>query len=97
MPCLTLKGFIDVCALEALSDPERAWHDLNRMLRFYQLDAWKERGDIPRSSLPAESVEKFRLSIEDLGIVIEDEKTLVGQDIPALDFLDVNVISECRF
>jgi hypothetical protein len=52
MPMLTLKGFIDITAVEVLGDPSKGYLDLNRALRAYGLQIWRERGDIPRNCLP---------------------------------------------
>jgi hypothetical protein len=52
MPLLTLKGFIDITAIEVLEDPSKGYLDLNSAMRAYDLQFWSERGDIPRSCLP---------------------------------------------
>lgn len=52
MPLLTRKGFIDITTVEVLSDPSRAWGNLSRVLRAYELEPFRGRGDMPRSVLP---------------------------------------------
>ncbi|KAH8900190.1 hypothetical protein GQ53DRAFT_869566 [Thozetella sp. PMI_491] len=52
MPLLTLRGFIDLATLDALSNPSKAVGDLNRVMQTYQLPIWREKGDLPRWALP---------------------------------------------
>lgn len=53
MPLLTLRGLTESMALDVLVDLELGWQHLNRALRYYQLPIWREKGDIPRTMLPA--------------------------------------------
>lgn len=50
MPMLTLRGFIDITAVEVLADPSEGWLYTNRALRHYSV--WREMGDFPRNMLP---------------------------------------------
>jgi len=53
MPCLTPRGFSDLCQINALSDPPKSWAEFNRILQHYRLPIWQQRGDVPREMLPA--------------------------------------------
>ncbi|KAI8958204.1 hypothetical protein F5Y11DRAFT_360223 [Daldinia sp. FL1419] len=49
MPLLTLRGFIDMMAVEHAADPERAWRGINAALQYY--DVWTDLGPLPRDCL----------------------------------------------
>jgi len=53
MPVLTPKGLMDVTAIDVLTNPNKAWNDLNRALRVFQLPLWQQNGDIPRQAFPS--------------------------------------------
>jgi len=53
MPCLTRKGFVDICTLEMLADPSLGWRYINLALKHYHI--WRQWGDYPRSMLPEEA------------------------------------------
>ncbi|KAK0208027.1 hypothetical protein DFS33DRAFT_1300795 [Desarmillaria ectypa] len=59
MPLLTRNGFIDITTVEVLSDPSRAWGNLSRVLRAYQLEPFRAWGDMPRSVLPEAADERM--------------------------------------
>ncbi|KAK0446435.1 uncharacterized protein EV420DRAFT_1570613 [Desarmillaria tabescens] len=59
MPLLTRKGFIDITTVEVLSDPSRAWGNLSRLLRAYQLEPFRGWGDMPRNVLPEAADERM--------------------------------------
>lgn len=50
MPSLTRQGFIDLQAIEILSEPDQAVDRLNRVLAHYGI--WQTWGPLPRSILP---------------------------------------------
>lgn len=52
MPCLTRKGFIDICTVEMLAKPSLGWRYINLVAKHYNI--WREWGDYPRSLLPEE-------------------------------------------
>ncbi len=52
MPLLTLKGFIDITAVEVLSDPSKEWGNLQRALKKYRLSQFEGWLDLPRHVLP---------------------------------------------
>jgi hypothetical protein len=52
MPLLTRKGFVDIMSLEILYDPSKQWGNMSRLLRKYDLPAYRGWGDLPRSVLP---------------------------------------------
>lgn len=52
MPCLTRKGFIDICTVEMLADPNLGWRYINLSAKHYNI--WRGWGDYPRSLLPDE-------------------------------------------
>ncbi|KAJ7581176.1 hypothetical protein C8J56DRAFT_1057174 [Mycena floridula] len=59
MPLLTMKGFVDITAVEALCDPGRHWGCFSRIVKQYNiLQSW---GPIPRTVLP-EVAEPMMLS-----------------------------------
>ncbi|KAJ7117249.1 hypothetical protein C8R43DRAFT_1037764 [Mycena crocata] len=54
MPLLTRRGFIDITAVELLTDPSRGWGDLSRAAKIYDsgLGAVRGWGAMPRGVLP---------------------------------------------
>jgi hypothetical protein len=52
MPLLTLKGLMDLTALEMLSDPSTEWGSISRVINTYDLPAVRGWGALPRSVLP---------------------------------------------
>jgi hypothetical protein len=50
MPMLTRQGFIDICTVEFLYDPNRGWAYAKAASRRYAI--WREWGEVPRSVLP---------------------------------------------
>ncbi|KAJ7137511.1 hypothetical protein C8R43DRAFT_1019559 [Mycena crocata] len=52
MPLLTLKGFMDITAVEMLCDPSAEWGNLSRALKVYDIPALRGWGAVPRTILP---------------------------------------------
>jgi hypothetical protein len=52
MPLLTLKGLMDLTALEMLSDPSTEWGSISRVINMYDLPTVRGWGALPRSVLP---------------------------------------------
>lgn len=52
MPMLSPRGFVDITVIEIVGEPNRGTLMLNRVWKHYGV--WKERGEIPRTSLPEE-------------------------------------------
>ncbi|KAJ6505677.1 hypothetical protein C8R47DRAFT_1192355 [Mycena vitilis] len=52
MPLLTLKGFMDITAIEMLCDPSTEWGSMARVVRSYDLPEVQAWGELPRSVLP---------------------------------------------
>ena len=57
MPMISRQGFMDVCAIEYLRDPDSAHEYLRKAVGEYGV--WKELGDMPRSVLPEKSIPKI--------------------------------------
>ncbi|KAK0245419.1 hypothetical protein EDD85DRAFT_800887 [Armillaria nabsnona] len=66
MPLLTRKGFIDITTVEVLSDPSRAWGNLSRVLRMYQLLSFRGWGDMPRRILPEGADQRMLQRVRDI-------------------------------
>ncbi len=66
MPLLTRKGFIDITTVEVLSDPSRAWGNLSRVLRMYQLESFRGWGDMPRRVLPEGADQRMLQRVRDI-------------------------------
>ncbi|KAF8212770.1 hypothetical protein K438DRAFT_1957377 [Mycena galopus ATCC 62051] len=54
MPLLTLKGFMDITAVEMLCDPSTEWGSISRVIKAYDLPSVQGWGDLPRTVLPEE-------------------------------------------
>ncbi|KAF7359654.1 Oleate hydratase [Mycena venus] len=54
MPLLTLKGFMDITAVEMLCDPSKEWGSISRVIKAYNLPSVQGWGDLPRTVLPEE-------------------------------------------
>ncbi|KAF7359658.1 Oleate hydratase [Mycena venus] len=54
MPLLTLKGFMDITAVEMLCDPSKEWGSISRVIKAYNLPSVQGWGDLLRSVLPEE-------------------------------------------
>ncbi|KAJ7828925.1 hypothetical protein B0H14DRAFT_3718272 [Mycena olivaceomarginata] len=54
MPLLTLKGFMDITAVEMLCEPSTEWGNISRVIKAYDLPSVQGWGDLPRSVLPEE-------------------------------------------
>ncbi|PVH78901.1 hypothetical protein DL98DRAFT_655779 [Cadophora sp. DSE1049] len=57
MPMISRQGFIDVCAIEYLKDPDSAYRYLGKAVREYGV--WRELGEVPREVLPEKSIPKL--------------------------------------
>ena len=51
-PC---RAFAELCKINAQYDPNKACNELNTIAQHYQLNIWRERGNIPRWVLPGEA------------------------------------------
>ncbi len=63
---MPLLGFIHIVTVEVLSDPSRAWGDLSRVLRMYQLESFRGWGDMPRSILPEGTDQRMLQRVRDI-------------------------------
>ncbi|CZT45774.1 uncharacterized protein RSE6_06120 [Rhynchosporium secalis] len=57
MPMISRQGFIDVCKVEYMKDPDMGHEYLGRVIKEYGI--WKELGDVPREVLPEKSDSKL--------------------------------------
>ncbi|KAL2070956.1 hypothetical protein VTL71DRAFT_13982 [Oculimacula yallundae] len=54
MPMLSRQGFIDVCAIEYLKEPNKGHEYLRKVVKAFGI--WEELGDLPREVLPERSI-----------------------------------------
>ncbi|KAK0107436.1 hypothetical protein ONS96_003253 [Cadophora gregata f. sp. sojae] len=57
MPMISRQGFIDVCSIEYLKDPDSAYVWLGKAVKEYGV--WSELGEMPRSVLPEKAIPRL--------------------------------------
>ncbi|KAG4436335.1 hypothetical protein IFR05_008188 [Cadophora sp. M221] len=80
MPMISRQGFIDLCVVEYLNDPNKAYGYLGRVVK--EFGVWKELGDIPREVLPVRATPKLlRRDTEksEVEILQAKQETMVGK------------------
>jgi hypothetical protein len=66
MPVLTLNGFITITTFETLFDPNKGHSDLNRAMRALNLQILREKGELPRWTLPESAPQQIVQRVQEI-------------------------------
>ncbi|KAJ7658173.1 hypothetical protein DFH06DRAFT_1327459 [Mycena polygramma] len=73
MPLLTLKGFMDITAIEMLCDPSTEWGSMARVVQAYDLPEVQAWGELPRSVLPDQPDPRMKARVARATTVSRDQ------------------------